>query len=326
MGLRQRLEQEWYGGGPLVNALRPLGALTCALAGWRRRHVRGRGGALPSLVVGNLTVGGNGKTPLTLAIGRRMQDWGVAVAVVSRGHGAHPPELPCRVDPDDTPVRAGDEPLLLAQTLPVYLSPRRHAGIAAAAAAGFRWALLDDGFQHLALRADLRLLVFSGARPLGNGRCLPAGPLREPRSAWEQADAVLLDEAVGSLPLPPTLPQFRYRLQVVGAQRLGDAGQRIDPRQWRGRRFSAVTGIARPERFLQTLKTLGVETRLYAFADHHAFRPEDLQGIPRPLVMTAKDAVKCAGFAGPDDWVLLTEAEPEPAFWDWLHSAIMKRS
>ncbi|MGC8467206.1 MAG: tetraacyldisaccharide 4'-kinase [Acidithiobacillus sp.] len=326
MGLVQRLEREWYAGGPLAEALRPLGTLTCALAGWRRRHRRGRAGALPSLVVGNLTVGGNGKTPLTLAIGHRLQDWGVAVAVVSRGHGAHPPTLPYRVPADDSPARAGDEPLLLAQTLPVYLSPRRHAGIAAAAAAGFRWALLDDGFQHLALKPDLRLLVFAGTRPLGNGRCLPAGPLREPICAAEQADAVLLDDRVGHLPLSPSVPQFRYRVQVAGAHRLGDPKQRVDPRQWCGQRFSAVTGIARPERFLDTLNNLGVEAELYAFADHHAFRPKDLEDIPRPLVMTAKDAVKCEGFAGPDDWVLQTEAEPEPAFWEWLHSAIMVRS
>jgi len=324
--LRRRLEQEWYGGGSLATVLRPLGALTCAVTGWRRRRMHGRAGLLPSIVVGNLTVGGNGKTPLTLAIGHRLQTWGIAVAVVSRGHGARPLTLPYRVAPDDDPKRAGDEPLLLAQTLPVYLSPKRHAGIAAAAAAGFAWALLDDGFQHLALRADLRLLVFAGPRPLGNGRCLPAGPLREPISAMAQADAILSDEGVDDLPLPAAVPHFRYRLQVAGAHRLGNPSQRIDPQQWREGRVSAVTGIARPERFLRTLERLGIEAHLYPFADHHAFCPEDLRNIPRPLVMTAKDAVKCAEFAGPDDWVLQTQAEPEAAFWDWLYSAIRARS
>jgi lipid-A-disaccharide kinase (EC 2.7.1.130) len=167
--LRQTLEQQWQEGGALATALRPLGALTGKVAWWRRRHIQGRAASIPTIVVGNLAVGGSGKTPLVAALARQLTAAGWRVAIISRGYGARPPHWPYRVRRDDSPQQAGDEPLLLAQeqeqTQAVYLCPDRHRAIAAAAADGHNLALLDDGFQHLALQPSLRLLVFSGPVP-----------------------------------------------------------------------------------------------------------------------------------------------------------------
>ncbi len=313
------LERQWRDGGALATALRPLGALTCALAGWRRRHAHGRSAALPSIVVGNLPVGGSGKTPLVMAIAGELAARGWRPAIISRGYGAHPPHYPYPVQPADQPRCAGDEPLLLREVAPVYLSPRRLPGIAAAAQDGATVAVLDDGFQHLALRAQVQLLVFSGARPLGNGRCLPAGPLREPPAAMAAADALLVDaaaqDALGAMATPR---RFRFRIVPVDLALVRDPGIRQPLSSLQGRAVTALSGIARPERFTAILASLGARVQSRVFADHHPFSAKDLAACPRPIVMTAKDAVKCRAIAGPDDWFLRIRADLETPFWDWL--------
>ncbi|MGC8504298.1 MAG: tetraacyldisaccharide 4'-kinase [Acidithiobacillus sp.] len=313
------LERQWRDGGPLATALRPLGAITCALAGWRRRHAHGRPAVLPSIVVGNLPVGGSGKTPLVMAIAAELAARGWRPAIVSRGYGAHPPHHPYAVQPGDPPRRAGDEPLLLRQVAPVYLSPRRLPGIAAAAAGGATVAVLDDGFQHLALQARVQLLVFSGARPLGNGRCLPAGPLREPLTGMAAADALLVDAAADeALSAMETPRRFRFRIVPVDLALVRDPAIRQPLSSLQDRAVSALSGIARPERFAALLASLGARVHSHFFADHHPFSARDLADHPRPIVMTAKDAVKCRAIAGPDDWFLRIRAELETPFWDWL--------
>ncbi|MGC8592464.1 tetraacyldisaccharide 4'-kinase [Acidithiobacillus sp.] len=313
------LERQWRDGGPLATALRPLGAITCVLAGWRRRHAHGRPAVIPSIVVGNLPVGGSGKTPLVMAIAAELAARGWRPAIVSRGYGAHPPHHPYAVQPGDPPRRAGDEPLLLRQVAPVYLSPRRLPGIAAAAAGGATVAVLDDGFQHLALQARVQLLVFSGARPLGNGRCLPAGPLREPLTGMAAADALLVDAAAAeALSAMETPRRFRFRIVPVDLALVRDPAIRQPLSSLQDRAVSALSGIARPERFAALLASLGARVHSHFFADHHPFSARDLADHPRPIVMTAKDAVKCRAIAGPDDWFLRIRAELETPFWDWL--------
>ncbi len=335
MNLRQTLERQWQEGGHLASSLRPLGAVTAAVARWRRRHIRGREGVIPSIVVGNLSVGGSGKTPLVATLARLLGEKGWRVAIISRGYGAHPPRWPYRVHPDDPPDVAGDEPLLLAQlqnrTQAVYICPDRHQAMAAAAAAGFNLALLDDGFQHLALRATVQLLVLSGTQPLGNGYCLPAGPLREPRSALAAADALLVDDAAAAalvLPVspPPAFPpHFGFQVRPQNLLALTEPQRTRNLKALAAAQWTAVTGIARPQRFVDTLTTLGARVDAHFFPDHHMFTRADLQPLSRPLVMTEKDAVKCRMFAGSDDWILRIEAELESEFMPWLERALALR-
>ncbi len=318
---RRALECQWYGGGAWADALVPLGTLFCAAGRWRRQHCHGTQGAIPSIVVGNLGVGGSAKTPASLAIVQYLRDRGWAPALVSRGYGAHPPREPYAVQLDDSPDRAGDEPLLLRQLAPVYLGRRRLDAIAAAALGGHDVAVLDDGFQHLALAPHLRLLLLQGARPFGNGRCLPAGPLREPASAVSYADALLYDGAAGETPwiTDARQPVFGFAICPQSCTALGGGGQTWPLSSLRGVRLHAVTGIARPERFQALLESLGAQVVLHAFPDHYRFRPEDLAAIPRPLVMTAKDAVKCRSFPDIRDcWVVNIGMEIEPGFWNWM--------
>lgn len=327
MTLRQTLEQQWQEGGALATALRPLGALTGKVARWRRRHIQGRAASIPTIVVGNLAVGGSGKTPLVAALARQLSAAGWRVAIISRGYGARPPHWPYRVQRDDSPQQAGDEPLLLAQeqgrTQAVYLCPDRHRAIAAAAADGYNLALLDDGFQHLALQPSLRLLVFSGPRPLGNGHCLPAGPLRERPDAMLHADALLMDAAAAAIPERSGLPRFLFRIQPKDLVAVNDPTRTRSLDSLQGQHVTAVTGIARPQRFIASLEGLGALPDPRFFPDHHPFCASDIAHLPRPLVMTAKDAVKCWEFAQADDWTLRIEAELEPSFQPWLEQSLL---
>lgn len=328
MSLRQTLEAQWQEGGWLATSLRPLGALTGSVAAWRRRHVRGRPAVIPSIVVGNLSVGGSGKTPLVAALASLLNTAGWRVAIISRGYGAQPPHWPYRVQAGDSAQQAGDEPLLLAQfqtqaDQAVFICPDRHQAIAAAAAEGFDLALLDDGFQHLALRPTLRLLVMSGAQPLGNGHCLPAGPLRESPAALAEADALLLDAAAAASLAPgESPPHFQFQVRPRDLQALADPQRTRSLESLAGQHWTAVTGIARPQRFVDTLQALGAEVDARFFPDHHVFRREDIAHLPRPLVMTEKDAVKCRDFAHADDWALRIEAQLATDFLPWLERAL----
>ncbi len=329
MSWRSALEQEWYAenGGLLSYLLVPLGKIYCALAARRRAQALPRPSAIPSIVVGNLGVGGSAKTPTTLALLRWLETEGWQPAAVSRGYGGHPPQQPYRVAPADDPEQAGDEPLLLRQVAPVYLSRHRHQGIQAAAADGHDIVVLDDGFQHLALRPTLSILLLLGERPLGNGRCLPAGPLREGPSTLAAADALLCDDAASQSHWlrQSVQPIFRMEAKVQGLYVLQD-GRALPLSTLHGTRVQAVTGIARPERFRRTLESLGAKVDMHSFPDHHRFHQEDFRGLSSPLVMTAKDAVKCRFLEGlPEAWVLEQGIHWGPDFSAWLRAQLASR-
>ncbi|MBN6743195.1 tetraacyldisaccharide 4'-kinase, partial [Acidithiobacillus sp. MC6.1] len=176
---------------------------------------------------------------------RQLSAAGWRVAIISRGYGARPPHWPYRVHHDDSPRQAGDEPLLLAQeqgqTQAVYLCPDRHRAIAAVAVDGYNLALLDDGFQHLALQPSLRLLVLSGPRPLGNGHCLPAGPLRECPDAMLHADALLMDAAAAAaIPERNGLPRFLFRIQPKDLVAVNDPSRSRSLDSLQGQRVTAI--------------------------------------------------------------------------------------
>ena len=276
--------------GLAARALSPLGALYAAATARRlSRGPRHRIG-VPVVCIGNVTAGGTGKTPTVAEIGRRLSGMGAAAHVVSRGHGGRA-EGPLRVDPRTHGAEAvGDEPLLLAASLPVWVSRDRASGARAAAGAGAEVILLDDGMQDPGLHHDLTVMVVDAEAGFGNGLCIPAGALREPPGrGLARADAVL---AIGP-------KAARDALGIDGA-----VGARLAPLRtgldWRGARVLAFAGIGRPDKFFATLSALGAEVvRAVPLGDHQPLTPALMtrlrgEALARGLLLvcTEKDAVR----------------------------------
>ena len=312
--LRSALEARWYGAVP-PRILQPLSLLF----GWiiaARRWAYRRGlfssshPGVPVIVVGNISVGGTGKTPLVLWLVQQLQAEGLRAGVVSRGHGArHVQRSPRLVTASDSAYEVGDESLLLARRAecPVCVGVDRAAAARALVAEGCQVIVADDGLQHYALRRDLEIAVVDATRGIGNGALLPAGPLREAPRRLAEVDAVVLNGEL-SRPLPRAVAATEKfhsaTLQPRQFVRL-NTGEAASLPAWRGRAVHAVAGIGNPGRFFATLRSLGLVPQEHAFADHHRFRPSDLAfGDDRDIVMTEKDAVKCAAFASDRMWYL----------------------
>lgn len=272
------------------------------------------GAGVPVIAIGNLTVGGTGKTPLAIHVAEILAAKGWAPAIVSRGYGGTV-RAPRGVSLASDPAEVGDEPVLMARRsgCPVWVGPDRVAVIAALRHEhpDCDVVILDDGLQHYRLRRDLEIAVVD-ARGFGNGMMLPAGPLREPRTRLWTVDAVVThgtDRVKG----------YAMRLQGEELHRATDARERRAVRSFAGERVHAVAGIGDPNRFFLHLAQLGVKAVPHPFPDHHPFRAADLEfGDAAPVLMTEKDAVKCKRFAKPQHWVLPVRAVPDPAFDDWL--------
>jgi len=320
----QRLQQLWYGHSPLATLLLPLSGLFCALvqlrrAAYRAGLLRSRRLAARVIVVGNITVGGTGKTPLVLALTRCLRAAGWRVGILSRGYRGRARSWPLPVTPDSDPAQAGDEAVLLARnsSAVVYAGADRvAAGRALLARTPCDVLICDDGLQHYALHRDLEIAVVDARRAQGNGHCLPAGPLREPVSRLASVDALVYQGE-------PPPGAFGMRLRAGSAVRLVDAGDARPLARFRGRRVHAVAGIGDPQRFFAMLREAGLDILEHRFADHHPFRPADLAfGDGRAVLMTGKDAVKCTGFAQADWWSVPVEAQLDAALVDWLLASL----
>ena len=273
------------------------------------------------VAIGNLTVGGSGKTPLAIHVAELLQSKGWTPAIVSRGYlgaarAAHDAEqAPRAVSLASDPAEVGDEPVLMARRAgcPVWVGADRAAVVARLREAhpDCDVIVMDDGLQHYALRRDVEIAVVD-ARAFGNGFMLPAGPLREPRTRLWTVDAVVAhgtDKAKG----------FAMRLEGDELHRATDARERRKVQAFAGERVHAVAGIGDPNRFFLHLAKLGVQAVPHPFPDHHAFVAADLEfGDAAPLLMTEKDAVKCKRFAKPTHWILPVRAVPDPSFDAWL--------
>jgi tetraacyldisaccharide 4'-kinase len=307
----------WYRIRPAHLILFPLSLLFGLVAagrralyalGWLKRERL----PVPVIVVGNITVGGTGKTPLVLWLAQLLTAAGYRPGIITRGYGGS--EDVQEVPPDADPARAGDEPLLLAQRsrCPVWAGRAR----AAAGRALLRHhidvdvIISDDGLQHYRLARELEIAVVDGERRFGNGMLLPAGPLREPARRLQSVDAVVVNAgATHGLP-----HAFGMRLTGELFVNLREPARVRLPREFTGMTVHAAAGIGNPQRFFGTLVDLGVQFAAHAFPDHYAYRPEDLE-FPGAdaILMTEKDAVKCAAFARENFWFLPVEAEVDPA-------------
>ncbi|MDD3529189.1 MAG: tetraacyldisaccharide 4'-kinase [Gallionellaceae bacterium] len=310
MSLERRLLDCWYGRAGWCLALLPLAWLFGLAAALRRLYYRLRPPVplpVPVIVVGNLSVGGTGKTPLTLWLVDRLRAVGHRPGVLSRGYGGAGVPAAVGVGSDATAV--GDEPVLIARRAgcPVWVGRhRRAAGLALLAAHTEVDVLIaDDGLQHYALARDFEIAVLDGQRGLGNGHLLPAGPLREPPARLAVVDAVVVNG--DGEPQSFDVPAYAMRLGGVRLYNLARPGQAEAPAVLAGRPLHAVAAIGNPQRFFDTLARLGLDAVPQAFPDHHRYRPDDLP--PGDVIMTEKDAVKCAGFGRDDIWVLAVDAE-----------------
>lgn len=298
------LERYWYSNNLLSVLLAPLGRLYCAVTGVRR-WAYGAGLLpiteldVPVVVVGNVTVGGTGKTPLVIWLVEVLRASGLRPAIVSRGYGGSARQWPQWVAADSDPSQVGDEPVLLAQrcACPVCVAPDRVAAAQALVQAGVCDVIVaDDGLQHFALGRDLEIAVVDGSRRFGNGRCLPAGPLRESADRLQDVDFVVANG---------TAARFEYGMHLQGdrAAALSRAGRSVSLSEFAGGPVHAVAGIGDPRRFFTHLRRFGLRLIEHPFPDHHRFRAEDLEfGDQLPVLMTEKDGVKCRAFAKSNHW------------------------
>jgi tetraacyldisaccharide 4'-kinase len=310
--------RHWYRRGALAWLLWPASLVFSAIVVLRRLLFRlgfleSAHPGVPVIVVGNLTVGGSGKTPLVIWIAEFLKANGWSPAIVSRGYGGAAAS-PRAVTLASEPEEVGDEPVLLARRsgCPVWVGARRVEAIAALRAQHpeVDVVVADDGLQHYALARDLEIAVVD-SRGLGNGFLLPAGPLREPRRRLSSVDAVVAHGA--------QVAGFAMELEGEIAHRMTDARDRQTLAGWRGQKVHAVAGIGHPSRFFVHVGRRGPKVVPHAFPDHHRFRPEELDfGDQAPVLMTEKDAVKLRRHARPGWWVLPVSAKLDPAFGDWL--------
>jgi len=310
----------WFGDAPVPLWARALAGVYAALIALRRRLygaglLRRLGVGVPVIVVGNITAGGTGKTPLTIALVERLRAAGFKPGVASRGYGRRDEATARWVDAATRPEEGGDEPVLIARQTGtrVRVDRGRVAAARALAAAGCNVIICDDGLQHYRLRRDIEIEVIDGARRYGNGRMMPAGPLREP-----VARSIECDFRVVNLASPEAEAAFgEWPMQLQSEVAVPLRGGR--PRalsSFAGQRVHAVAGIGHPARFFAMLRAWGLGVVPHAFADHHDYRAEDFAfGSELPVLMTEKDAVKCTAFA--NDWfysVPVAARLPE-AFW-----------
>lgn len=307
----------WQQRGPLALMLLPFAALFAAVsalrrAAWRYRLCTVHRVGVPVVVVGNITAGGTGKTPLTLWLARFLMDHGYHPGIISRGYGAKDSHARA-VPPDGIPQNYGDEPCLLAQRTgcPVWVGTDRvnvaHGLLAAHPETDI--IISDDGLQHYRLARDLEIAVIDGALGLGNGWPLPAGPLREPASRLEMVDAVVINGEDAAQEWPRAL---RMQLQGETFRNLLHPQQTATAGHFRGRRVHAIAGIGNPQRFFAQLGRMGISCMPREFPDHHAYSAADLAFAgDEEIVMTEKDAVKCTAFASARHWALIVNAEPD---------------
>lgn len=335
MSLTDTLVSAWTRRGLFAWALLPLAivfGLLSALRRWLYRQGVLNSVRLPRpvIVVGNLSVGGNGKTPLTLWLAQELARGGLKPGIVSRGYGGRASDAGevREVRPDDDPAEVGDEPLLMARRAgcPVWVGRDRAAAGQALLEAHPECDLIlcDDGLQHYRLGRDMEIVVMDG-RGVGNGWLLPAGPLREPVSRLASADALVLHGGTAPQGLPGRPPRFAMRLVGSRFHSLADPAVSREAADFSGKRVHALAGIGHPQRFFDHLAALGVQAACHPFPDHHDFGRADLEFSDcEALLMTEKDGVKCAALAPAHAWALRVDADVSPDLAQLLVRKVME--
>jgi len=287
---------------------------------------------VPVVVIGNLTVGGAGKTPLTIAIANKLVDLGYKPGIVSRGYKAQPPHYPFSVEPGVDAVIAGDEPLLISEntSCPVVIDPNRSRAVKFLLSEfDVDLILSDDGLQHYRMYRDIEVCVLDENGVINNRNCLPVGPLREPLSRLHEVDLVILNDVDhGDIPVNLLVPS--YKMEVIPKSFVNLSTNEVKPFGGApfniGNRIQAITAIANPNRFFESLESLPYPIEKIYYPDQYEFSAHDFNPAKidehQPVVMTEKDAVKCGAFASNNFWMLTTITKLEESFFNALISKI----
>jgi tetraacyldisaccharide 4'-kinase len=304
------LSRIWYGNSPLRWGLWPISTVYRALARVRRVAYR-RGwrpvveAPVPVIVVGNVSVGGTGKTPFVIWLAEQLQQRGRRVGIVTRGYRGKGTEWPRIVAPDSDPGEVGDEPVLLARRTgcPVVAGPDRVACVEALLENGrVDVVLSDDGLQHYRLGRSFEIAVVDGVRGMGNGLCLPAGPLREPVSRLQEVDAIVVNGGDWG-----HAGVFRAMAVVTKVYHLNDGALRT-LESFKKEPVHAVAGIGNPQRFFDLLEDAGLDVEAHPLEDHAEIGLEQLRfEEPGPVLITEKDAVKCEHLKPDGVWCVVVD-------------------
>jgi tetraacyldisaccharide 4'-kinase len=320
----KRLDYYWYVRSPWMILLTPL-SLVYRIAVWLRRQAY-RSGLFPShklpvpvVIVGNITVGGTGKTPLVAWIATYLKTLGYHPGVVARGYRGKAGSWPQQVRPDSDPVMVGDEAVLLAGLCgcPMSVAPNRVAAAAALIEHNHCDIIVsDDGLQHYALQRDVEIAVIDGVRRFGNGLSLPAGPMREPLKRLSEVDMVVVNGLGGS-------DEYQMKMKPGAAVSLTDGTRRRELSEFSERPVHAIAAIGNPERFFASLRQAGMLVEEHAFPDHYFFSREDITfDDEKPVLMTGKDAVKCRHLAGSNHWYVPVSVTMTGKFRDHLRELL----
>lgn len=307
------LVSAWYKKSPWLKLLTPVSWLYQGVSNskrciYQRKLIKTKSFPIPIVVVGNITVGGTGKTPLIIELARILKENGYTPGIVSRGYGGKLGDVPHLVSIASDPNLCGDEPVLLARRsqCPVVICKKRVQAIEKLLelAPNCDVILSDDGMQHYAMRRDIEIAMVDGVRRFGNNLCLPAGPLREPVARLKSVDFIV--NQGGTYPhefAMQLVNQKIYNLYDTKAVFTQEAA------------VHAVAGIGNPQRFFQHLRNLGFNIIEHVFPDHHRFQPHDIDfGKNSTVLMTEKDAVKCVKFADARHWCVAVTATCDAEF------------
>jgi tetraacyldisaccharide 4'-kinase len=312
----------WYGKKLWAWLLLPLSFVYWAISRIRRAYLirfRQVKLAVPVVVVGNITLGGTGKTPLLISLVKYLQSKNLTPGVISRGYGGLAPHYPYLLEAVSTAREAGDEPLSIYQQTGclVCVGKDRIAAGEVLIQAGCNVLISDDGLQHYRLARDIEIVVIDGQRGLGNGMCLPAGPLREMPSRLGAVDFIVLNS-----PQPWVLNHFEKfapNLMQIIPNRIVNlvSGEAVSSEFFSSQVIEAVAGIGNPERFSTTLEGMGINANLHTFKDHYSYTESDFLFLKnKTVLMTEKDAVKCKDFADPLWFYVEISAELPQEFWN----------
>jgi len=278
---------------------------------------------VPVIVIGNITVGGTGKTPLIIWLAELLKNEGFKPGIISRGYGGQAEAWPQSVSADSTAEQVGDEAMLIAKQTgcPMAVSPLR----ADAARLLFEKSdcniiLSDDGLQHYALNRDIEIAVIDGERRFGNSFCLPAGPLREPIERLQSVDFIVVNGEKAE--------DHEFSMQITGNIAVNlISGEQKPLQEFNATGCHALAGIGNPDRFFKLLESAGLSCKNHSFPDHYKFKLGDISfSDSAPVLMTEKDAVKCMSFAGEQHWYIPVKAVPETGFAERLLALLQEKS
>lgn len=276
---------------------------------------------VPVIVVGNITVGGTGKTPLIIWLAQFLKDSGYRPGIISRGYGGQSESWPQMVAAKSDAKNVGDEALLIAKQTgcPMAVGPLRvETATLLLKKSDCNIILSDDGLQHYALNRDIEIAVIDGERRFGNGYCLPAGPLREPIERLQSVDLIIVNGEKSE--------DDEFAMQLTGDTALNLVTGEQKPLQ-EFNNCHALAGIGNPERFFKLLASAGLTCITHSFPDHYQFQRHDIEfGDNKSVLMTEKDAVKCAPFAGKQHWYLPVKAVPDPVFAEQLLNLLKRKA